>query len=180
MTLFFALLAVVAQIFVLAAVGLTLARRVPVMARWRDAALEVIGPVALPAALAVATTATAGSLYLSEVADFPPCTLCWYQRIAMYPLVVVLAVASRVVDRNVRRYVLPIAAIGSIVSVYHLLVERFPSIETGSCDPLNPCSVIWVEHFGYLTVPAMALSGFAAIAVLVQIAHRQSPHQEQP
>jgi hypothetical protein len=53
------------------------------------------------------------------------------------------------------------------VSAYHVLVERVPSLETGSCDPTNPCSTIWVEHLGYLTIPVMALSGFAAVVALL-------------
>ena len=174
-TLFLALLAVLAQVGVVFALVCRLGRRIPVLARLGDDAIDLIGPFALPLALAVATVATAGSLYLSEGAHFPPCTLCWYQRIAMYPLVVVLAVAVLTGDRLVRRYVVPITAIGSTVSVYHLLVERFPNLETGSCDPTNPSSIIWVEHFGYMTIPVMALSGFLAIAVLTMIAPHTSP-----
>lgn len=174
-TLFLALLALIAQVFVVAAVVLRLGRGVPSIARAGDAAVAALAPIALPLALAVAAVATTGSLWLSEGAGFPPCTLCWYQRIAMYPLVVVLAVAVLTGDRLVRRYVVPITAIGSVVSVYHLLVERFPDIETGSCDPNNPCSIIWVEHFGYMTIPAMALSGFLAIAVLTLIAPHSVP-----
>ena len=169
-TLFFALLALVTQVGVVFAIVCRLGRRVPVLARVGDATLDLIGPLALPMALAVAIVSTAGSLYLSEGADFTPCTLCWYQRIAMYPLVVVLAVAVLTGDRLVRRYVVPITAIGSVVSVYHLLVQRYPTIESSSCDPSNPCSFTWVEHFGYLTIPGMALTGFLAIAVLTMIA----------
>lgn len=174
-TLFLALLAVVAQIGVAGALVLWLGRRVPALRRMGDEAVAVVGPVALPLALVVATVATTGSLWLSEGAGFPPCTLCWYQRIAMYPLVVVLLVAVVTGDRLVRRYVVPITAIGSVISVYHLLVERFPDLESGSCDPTNPCSIIWVEHFGYVTIPMMALSGFLAIAVLTAIAPLDPP-----
>lgn len=178
-TLFLALLAVVAQLGVLFALVLWLGRSVPAIARLGDEALTLIAPFALPSALVVATVATVGSLWLSEGAGFPPCTLCWYQRIAMYPLVIVLIVAVVNGDRLVRRYVLPITAIGAVISVYHLLVERFPSIETGSCDPTNPCSIIWVEHFGYVTIPAMALSGFLAIAVLTAIAPLVPSHDQE-
>jgi disulfide bond formation protein DsbB len=98
----------------------------------------------------------------------------------MYPLVVVLTVAVVTGDRLVRRYVLPITAIGSAVSVYHLLVERYPNLETGSCDPTNPCSIIWVEHFGYVTIPMMALSGFLAIAVLTAVAPQDPGSTQEP
>jgi disulfide bond formation protein DsbB len=178
-TLFFALLAVLAQLGTLVALVLWIGRRHPVVGRWGEELRRFAHPLALPLATAVAVTATAGSLYLSEVAHFPPCTLCWYQRIAMYPLAVICAVAWAADDRHVRRYVVPIAGIGAVVSIYHLVVERFPDLGSGSCDPTNPCSIIWVEHFGYLTIPAMALSGFLAIIVLVLVAHpssEPSPH----
>jgi disulfide bond formation protein DsbB len=121
--------------------------------------------VALPLAAAIATVATAGSRWMSEVAGYPPCTLCWYQRIAIYPLVVVTGVAAWRGDRQVWRTAVPIAALGSLVSIYHLAVERNPALG-GACDPAAPCSVRWVEQFGVLTLPAMALAAAVAIAVL--------------
>jgi disulfide bond formation protein DsbB len=116
-----------------------------------------------------------GSLYLSEVADYPPCRLCWFQRIAMYPLVPLLLIAAVRRDRNIRLYGIVLAGIGSLISVWHLLVERFPDLEGTSCDPVNPCSIIWFERFGYLTIPAMALSGFLAVIALLALS---SPRQE--
>ena len=71
------------------------------------------------------------------------------------------------VHQAVRWYVPPLALSGGRYLVYHGLIERYPSLESGSCDPLNPCSIIWVERFGYFTIPTMALSGFAFIAVLL-------------
>ena len=118
----------------------------------------------------MAVVCTAGSLYYSEVAGFPPCRLCWYQRIAMYPLALILPIAARRRDVGVRRYAMPLAAVGGLIAVYHMLVERFPSLESGSCDPTNPCSIIWVEPLGYMTIPTMALSGFALILVLLAYA----------
>lgn len=167
-TLFLALLSIVAQMSVAVAVVAFLT------GRWSAAAREVasrmrgaVGPHALFFAFGVAAISMAGSLYLSEGAHFLPCKLCWYQRIAMYPLVPMLAIALWRRDATVRRYALPIALIGGAISTYHVLLERFPSLETGACDPNNPCSLIWVERFGYLTIPTMALSAFALIAVLL-------------
>ena len=164
-TLWFALLAIVAEGAAATILALHLTRR-------RRLLEEHVGPSALALAFAVALVATLGSLYLSEVAHFPPCRLCWYQRIAMYPLVPVLGIAALRRDWAVRPYALALAGIGAVVSTYHLLVERFPSLESGSCDPLNPCSIRWVEHFGYLTIPAMALSGFVLILALLTTARR--------
>ena len=133
---------------------------------------EATAPSALWLAFAVATVATLGSLYYSEVAHFPPCRLCWYQRIAMYPLVPMLGLAALRGDQSVRRHALLLACIGAPISAWHVLVERFPGLEAGACDPANPCSLIWVDTFGYLTIPAMALSAFALIAVLLVITGR--------
>jgi disulfide bond formation protein DsbB len=127
--------------------------------------------VALPLAAAIATVATLGSLWMSEVAGYPPCVLCWYQRIAIYPLVVVTGVAAWRRDGQVWRTAVPIAAIGSAISVWHLAVERRPSLG-GACDAAAPCSVRWVEELGFLTLPAMALAAAVAIAVLTLAARR--------
>jgi disulfide bond formation protein DsbB len=136
----------------------------------REALRSEVGPHALALAAVVATVATLGSLYLSEVAHFVPCRLCWYQRAAMYPLGPILAVAAWRRAYGVRPWAAGLAAIGASVSVYHLVIERFPSLETSMCDVDNPCSLIWVERFGYLTIPGMALSGFLLILVLLAVA----------
>ena len=168
-TLFFALLAVAAE---LAAAGLLVTlviRAASPRARGPHQVIAAVAPVALTVAAAVAVVATLGSLYLSEVADFPPCRLCWYQRIAMYPLAVMLPIAAWRRDHAVRWYALPLALVGGAVSIYHMVIERFPSLESGACEVTNPCSIIWVERFGYLTIPTMALSGFVLIALLLAV-----------
>jgi disulfide bond formation protein DsbB len=175
-TRFFALLAIAAEAAVAAAVLLTVAGRVSARAeRWRRVAAATVGPDGLRLAFVVAAVCTAGSLYLSEVAHFPPCFLCWVQRGFMYPLVPFLAVAAWRRWYGVGRWVAVWAGLGGAVSAYHVLVERFPSLESTSCDPTNPCWLIWVEHFGYLTIPTMALSGFALIAVLALTARPPRP-----
>ncbi len=170
-TLFFALLAIVAQLTVVAvAVVMVGGRRgdgALAMARHRLRA--DVGPNTLVLAAVVAAVCTSGSLYLSEVAHFPPCRLCWFQRIGMYPLVALLGLAAWRRDQGIRLYGIVLAVLGGLVSCWHLLVERFPTLEGTTCDPLNPCSIIWVEHLGYLTIPAMALSGFALIVALLAI-----------
>ncbi|MEO6629426.1 MAG: disulfide bond formation protein B [Aquihabitans sp.] len=170
-TLFLALLAVLAQVAVAAALVVGLGSRwSPALGRVRTRVEAEIGPQALAMAAVVALVCTAGSLYLSEVANFPPCRLCWFQRIAMYPQVVLLGLAAVRRDLGIRPYVIVLAALGSMVSMWHMVVERFPTLEGTSCDPLNPCSIIWIERFGYLTIPAMALSGFALIVALLAFA----------
>ena len=179
-TLFFALLATFAQLVVLVAVVLAVGARLsPSLARAKASVLAVVGPQALALAAVVALVCTLGSLYLSEVANFVPCRLCWYQRIAMYPLVVVLGVGAIRRDAGARLTGAILAGLGACVSIWHLLVERYPNLESSACDPRNPCSFKWVEEFGYLTIPGMALSGFALILVLLAAA-RPVSLEEQP
>jgi disulfide bond formation protein DsbB len=127
----------------------------------------LLGPAALWPAFGVALTATAGSLYLSEVAGFVPCTLCWYQRIAMYPLVVILGIAAWRGDAGIRRYVVPVAAIGAVIAAYHVALQRLPGLPSGACSLDAPCSAIYVERFGFVTIPVMALVAFLAILTLL-------------
>lgn len=176
-TLFLALLAIVAQVSVAVAVVLFVGRRFsPALDRAARSGAGAVGPHALSIALAVAIISMAGSLFFSERAHYLPCTLCWYQRIAMYPLVPVLAVAAWRRAADVRWYALPLAVIGGSISTYHVLLERYPSLDTGACDPNNPCTLIWVERFGYLTIPTMALSAFALITVLLLTARPSTDH----
>jgi hypothetical protein len=166
-SLFLALLALLAEIATVVLVAAVVVRAARPATGWATELLDAVGPVALAGAAAVAIVSMLGSLYYSEVANFPPCRLCWFQRIGMYPLAVILPLAAWRGDRSVWRYAFPLAAGGGLVSAYHVLIERYPSLESGSCDPTNPCSIIWVERLGYLTIPTMALSGFVLIAVLL-------------
>lgn len=123
---------------------------------------------ALGLAWIVALVATLGSLYLSEIAHFPPCTLCWLQRIAMYPLVVVLGIGALRSDHNVGWYALPLVGIGAAIAFYHALVQRVPSLQQAtSCSAEAPCNAMWVHEFGIVTIPVMALGAFLVIGVLL-------------
>jgi disulfide bond formation protein DsbB len=169
-SLFFALLAVAAQAAVLVAVGLAIGGRFSGSLRRVGATMAgAVGDQALTLAFLVAAVAMAGSLYFSEVAHFPPCQLCWYQRICMYPLVPLLGIAAWRRDHGIRPYAAVLAGIGALVSAYHVILERYPSLESSVCDPTNPCTLIWVRHLGYLTIPTMALSGFALILLLLAL-----------
>ena len=117
-------------------------------------------------AFSVAAVSTAGSLWFSEVGDFVPCQLCWFQRIAMYPLVVVLGVAVWRGDPDPRWRVLPFSVVGLLVSAYHYQLQLFPD-QGSSCDVTAPCTQRWVEEFGFVSIPFMAFCGFAAVTTLV-------------
>lgn len=124
---------------------------------------------AVPLAAAVAVGATLGSLYFSESAGFIPCELCWFQRIAMYPLGIILSLAALRRDRSVLPYVLALSTIGLGVAIYHIQLQLLP--DQGSfCDVTNPCTGRWVEAFGWMTIPQMAGVSFALIASLSSLA----------
>ncbi len=160
-TLFFALLAAaLAGGLVVLGLSAVTGRPEGLVAAASDIALEV--------AALVAVAATAGSLYLSEVANFRPCFLCWVQRGFMYPAALLLVVAV------VTRHRLPVlaagvlAAIGLPVALFHRYEQA--AGEVGAlCDASNPCSSQWVSHFGFVTIPTMAAVGFAAVATLTAL-----------
>jgi disulfide bond formation protein DsbB len=131
---------------------------------------EAFGELALPLGFAVALTTTLGSLYLSEVAKFPPCELCWFQRICMYPNVALFAVAWWRRDRNVRFYVLPLVVVGAVIATYHYLLERFPDTVSSSCSTDIPCETVWVWKFHFLSIPGMAWIGFLLLGTLAVLA----------
>jgi disulfide bond formation protein DsbB len=122
-------------------------------------------------AFAVAALATLGSLYYSEIAHFTPCEMCWFQRIAMYPLAVVLLVAALTRDERGWRYAVPLAALGLLASVYHYQLEMFPEQQT-FCTSGVPCSVRLVNEFGFVSLAFMAGCGFVAILALHAAAWR--------
>lgn len=176
MSLFLALLAIVAEAAVVLAVVLWAGR---VSRRLRElgrVVAQAVAPDALWLAGCVALIATAGSLYFSEVAHFRPCTLCWYQRVCMYPLVPVLTIAARRREPGTRSVAIVLAGAGLPISLYHIVLERFPTLESGACDPTNPCTLVWVRRFGYLTIPTMAASAFALIITLVFLARAAEDH----
>ena len=141
-----------------------------------DALLSGIREVAHWLAFVVAGTAMVGSLYFSEVAEYVPCKLCWYQRIAMYSLAVILLVAAIRRDAGVTKYALPLAVIGAGISIYHYLLEWFPSIETDVCSIDVPCTSIWFREFGFATLSFMALSGFVLIIALMVTIQTRKEH----
>lgn len=125
-------------------------------------------------AWAQAVFATLASLYLSEVMGFPPCNLCWYQRIAMYPLIVILTAGIVTADPRVRNYVIPISLIGLVISGYHSLLY-YDYIPTGltACSSGIPCEARWIEWLGFAGIPFAAFTAFTVI-ILATIWHKFS------
>ena len=125
----------------------------------------------MPLCAAVTVTSMLGSLYFSEVANYVPCTLCWYQRIAMYSLAVICTIAA-VRREDIRVYAAALAGIGIVISTYHWFLERFPELETGVCSSSVPCNLVWFERFGFITLPFMAFTGFLAVLTLTVLSRK--------
>ena len=148
---------------VLLVVARLLASRVPVAGRLGAAVVALRTPLTF----AVGAVATLGSLYFSEVADYVPCRLCWFQRIAMYPIALVALVALIRRDRDASWYLVPMAAIGALISGYHYLIERGVLNDSAECLLFGPsCADVWFEEFGFVTLAFMALAGFVAVIAL--------------
>ncbi len=176
--LFLALLAVLCQIFLVTCLILKVGSRFSGnLGRGWSALADAAAPVALPFAFAVAAVTVAGSLYLSEVKNFVPCLFCWVQRALLYPLVLLTAIAALANGwrKWARRLAITLAAIDIPVSVYHVLLERYPTLETSACSLSTPCSLVYVKEFGYLTTPGMALTSAITVIVLLLLSRRVDP-----
>ncbi len=140
--------------------------------------LEFLRGTTLWLASGVAVAAMLGSLYLSEVAHLIPCKLCWYQRIAMYPIAVTLPIAARRSDNDFRMYPAVLASIGLAVAVWHRVIQTFPALDNGACAAVGPsCSAPYINEFGFVTIPHMAASAFALILVLLWVNRVNNPYQ---
>jgi disulfide bond formation protein DsbB len=117
----------------------------------------------------VAAVTTAGSLYYSLGAHFTPCELCWYQRICVYPLSVVLLIAALRRDFGVWRYGLPPALVGIVIAAYHSQLQAFPTQAT-FCSLTNPCTIRYVWQFGFVSLPLMDLAALIFITAMLLLA----------
>ena len=121
-----------------------------------------------------ALIATLGSLYFSEVMHFIPCTLCWYQRIFMYPLAIILGIAFYRNDQGIYRYVLPLSIIGMLISGYHTLLQKLPFLQQFEmCTTGVPCSKDYINWLGFITIPLLAFIAFTVITVSLLILERR-------
>lgn len=128
-----------------------------------------ISSYALATAFIISLTATLGSLFYSEILGWEPCKFCWFQRIFMYPQVLILGISIFIKDDKVWRYVIPLSAIGGLISLNHYILQT-----TGSsiipCSALGQsvsCSKVFVMNYGYITIPLMATTAFATIILLM-------------
>ncbi len=157
-----------AALMALLALSMAVLLLFPGIRRWaaRSGGSEVFPWIALT----VAVLSTAGSLTYAIAYDFIPCELCWYQRIAMYPLVVILGVGAYLKE-SVRRFAFPLTITGMGLAIYHYLLQTFPEMTSTVCSVEVPCNSKYVNEFGFISIPFMALCGFIAITALL-LAHK--------
>jgi disulfide bond formation protein DsbB len=109
-----------------------------------------------------------GSLYFSEIRHFIPCVLCWWQRITLYPIVVLSAVGILRQDKNLPYYILPLSLIGGAVSIYHNLLQYgVISEKLAPCTVGASCTAVYINYFGFITIPLLSLLAFAFISGLM-------------
>ena len=114
----------------------------------------------------VALLATVGSLFFSEVMHFPPCILCWYQRIAVYPLVLIIGTGIVLRDNRMKFYALPLCVAGLGVAIYHnLLYYGIIPESITPCAEGVPCNAVQIEWLGFITIPLLGLGAFVSIAL---------------
>ena len=131
---------------------------------------RTVNSILLYTAWSIALFSMVGSLFFSEVMDLPPCVLCWYQRIAIYPLVLIIGIGIILKDRLVKVYSLPFAVIGLAISVYHNLLYYgvIPEAIT-PCTEGVPCNAVQLELLGFITIPLMGLISFTLVTLVLML-----------
>jgi disulfide bond formation protein DsbB len=127
----------------------------------------------------LATIATLGSLFFSEVMKFPPCVLCWYQRICMYPLVLILLAGMFPVSKSVVKFSLPLVLSGWVIAVYHnLLYYNIIPESAAPCVQGISCTTKFIQWFGFVTIPFLSLMAFSSILILLLLTHRNLKNEK--
>jgi disulfide bond formation protein DsbB len=175
----YAVLALIADALVVLTVVFLIASRTSpkLRERWgqfRDA----VTPFALQIAWIVAVLATFGSLFLQYVEHFEPCDFCWFQRICMYPLSLLLGIAAfRGNILVAKRYFLGLSGVGAVIAIYHYQLEHVPH-EVSVCGSLVPCNIAVINIFGFISVPFLSMAAFLLITTLLLLARGSSDESE--
>jgi disulfide bond formation protein DsbB len=176
----FAVLALVADALVVLAIIVFVASRTSGSgrARWGNFR-DSISPFAVQFAWIVATLATLGSLYLSQIAGLTPCEFCWFQRICMYPLSLLLGIAAFRGEVSIaKRYFIPLSIVGALLATYHYQLEHIAG-EPTVCGVAVPCNDAAFNIFGFISVPFLSLAAFALITTLLLLARGGSDEDEE-
>jgi disulfide bond formation protein DsbB len=128
----------------------------------------------LVSAWGISLIATLGSLYFSEVMKFVPCELCWFQRIFMYPQVILLGMAAIRKEYYIARYSLVLSIVGGLISTYHYLIQKVSFFQDNAISCGNvPCTGQYINWLGFITIPFLALTAFILITLLSSIIIRK-------
>jgi disulfide bond formation protein DsbB len=170
----YAVLALIADaLVVVAAVAFIVSRRSPSGREWWGRLRDGISPIALHIAWIVAVLATFGSLFLQYEEGLQPGTFCWFQRICMYPLSLLLGIAAFRGDVQVaKRYLIGLSAVGAVIAIYHYQLEHVPH-EFSVCSAApgeSPCNVAVINIFGFISVPFLSMAAFLLITTLILVA----------
>ncbi|MBE1444927.1 MULTISPECIES: disulfide oxidoreductase [unclassified Paenibacillus] len=131
-------------------------------------------------AWAVSLVAVGGSLFFSEVMRFEPCKLCWFQRIFMYPLVILLGMACYKNDRKLIAYILPMSIIGGMISLYHYSEQKIPGLaKLLPCTVGVPCNEDYINWLGFITIPFLALIAFIMITCFLLLGREDRQEAEE-
>lgn len=130
-------------------------------------------------AWATSVIAMFGSLFFSEIQKFEPCELCWYQRILMYPMVIILGIAVVKKDERISFYTMILSVIGALISLYHYSIQKIPFMADSavSCGRI-PCTGQYINWFGFVTIPFLALVAFVIIFVCSLLIWKQVRGQQ--
>jgi disulfide bond formation protein DsbB len=121
-------------------------------------------------AFLVSLVATLGSLFFSQIMNFIPCSLCWYQRIFMYPLVFLFLINLLFPDDKIFKYSFPLVFIGWSISIYHnLLMYKIIPEDLSPCVQGVPCSTVYINWLGFITIPLLSFFAYTIILILLII-----------
>lgn len=166
---FLGILTIIGDIGIIVLISLLLLERVHLKLSFITKLRTLFGNAGLRLAWVITLIATLGSLFYSDIAGFTPCTLCWYQRIFMYPQVILLGIALLKKDRSIIKYSLVLSGIGALIATYHYFLQT-TKIEIIPCSAVGysvSCTKTFVLRFGYITIPMMSLTAFVLVFLLM-------------
>jgi len=132
-------------------------------------------------AFILSSISVTGSLFFSEVLGYTPCSLCWWQRICMYPLVILLGMGIVKKDKNIVSYALPLSIIGTVIAFYHnLLYYEIVFRNAISCVPEVSCIEKYITAFGFLSIPLMSLISFSLITICLSLSMKYQTNSTGP
>ncbi len=134
---------------------------------WGRTLADFFGERAIFLSFLTAFAATFGSLFYSQVVGFPPCDLCWWQRIFLYPQTILLFTAFIKKDENMRLHSIVLSSVGALIALYQTFIQ-FGGMSLVPCSATSPsCTVLYFLEYGYITIPTMSLTAFVLLLLFM-------------